>query len=42
MNPNFQAAIIPVLATIILVGTIATFILAVGAYFLHKKREKKF
>jgi flagellar basal body-associated protein FliL len=33
--------LIPVLSTIILVATITTFILAVGAYILYKVRERK-
>ncbi|GAB4298019.1 MAG: hypothetical protein Kow0098_22800 [Ignavibacteriaceae bacterium] len=33
--------LIPILSTIILVATISTFILAVGAYILYKIREKK-
>lgn len=33
--------IVPILSTIILVGTIATFILAVAAYVLYKIRERK-
>jgi len=32
--------LIPVLSTIILVATITTFILAIGAYILYKRREK--
>jgi hypothetical protein len=32
--------LIPVLSTIILVATITTFILAIGAYVLYKRREK--
>ena len=31
--------IVPILSTIILVGTVATFILAVAAYILYKMRE---
>ena len=34
--------LIPILSTIILVATISTFILAVGAYILFKIREGKF
>lgn len=33
--------LIPILSTIILVATICTFILAIGAYILYKIREKK-
>ncbi len=33
--------IVPILSTIILVGTVATFILAVAAYVLYKMRELK-
>ena len=33
--------LIPVLSTIILVATISTFILAIGAYILYKIRERK-
>jgi len=33
--------LIPILATIILVATISTFILAIGAYILYKIRERK-
>ena len=33
--------IIPILSTIILVATICTFMLSVGAYILYKIREKK-
>ncbi len=33
--------LIPILSTIILVATISTFILAVGAYILYKIRERK-
>lgn len=33
--------LIPILATIILVATISTFILAIGAYILYKVRESK-
>ncbi len=33
--------LIPILSTIILVATICTFILAVGAYILYKIREKR-
>lgn len=33
--------IVPILSTIILVGTIATFILAVAAYILYKIRERR-
>lgn len=33
--------LIPILATIILVATICTFILAIGAYILYKIRERK-
>lgn len=33
--------LIPILATIILVATISTFVLAVGAYILYKIREKR-
>jgi hypothetical protein len=33
--------LIPILSTIILVATICTFILAIGAYILYKMREKK-
>jgi hypothetical protein len=33
--------LVPILSTIILVGTIATFILAVFAYILYKVRERK-
>ena len=33
--------LIPILSTIILVATISTFILAVGAYILYKVQEKK-
>jgi uncharacterized ion transporter superfamily protein YfcC len=32
--------LIPILSTIILVATICTFILAIGAYVLYKVREK--
>ena len=32
--------ILPILSTIILVGTIATFVLAICAYWLYKSREK--
>ena len=34
--------LIPILSTIILVATISTFILAVGAYILYKIREGKY
>ena len=34
--------LIPILSTIILVATISTFILAVGAYILYKVRERKY
>lgn len=34
--------LIPILSTIILVATISTFILAVGAYILYKIRERKY
>lgn len=34
--------LIPILSTIILVATISTFILAVGAYILYKIREQKY
>ena len=34
--------LIPILSTIILVATISTFILAVGAYVLYKIRERKY
>ena len=34
--------LIPILSTIILVATISTFILAVGAYILYKIRESKY
>lgn len=34
--------LITILSTIILVATISTFLLAVGAYILYKVREKKF
>lgn len=34
--------LIPILSTIILVATISTFILAVGAYVLYKVRERKY
>jgi len=34
--------LIPILSTIILVATISTFILAVGAYILYKIREHKY
>lgn len=33
--------LIPILSTIILVATICTFILAIGAYILYKIREKR-
>ncbi len=33
--------LIPILSTIILVATIATFLLAIGAYILYKAREKR-
>lgn len=33
--------LIPILSTIILVATISTFILSIGAYILYKIREKK-
>ena len=33
--------LIPILSTIILVATIVTFILAIGAYILYKVRERK-
>lgn len=33
--------LIPILSTIILVATISTFILAIGAYILYKVRERK-
>ena len=33
--------LIPILSLIILVATISTFILAVGAYILYKVRERK-
>jgi hypothetical protein len=33
--------LIPILATIILIATIVTFILAIGAYILYKVRERK-
>lgn len=33
--------LIPILSTIILVATISTFILSIGAYILYKLREKK-
>lgn len=33
--------LIPILSTIILVATISTFLLAIGAYVLYKVREKK-
>jgi hypothetical protein len=33
--------LIPILATIILVATISTFILAIGAYILYKVRESR-
>jgi hypothetical protein len=33
--------LIPILSTIILVATICTFILAIGAYILYKIRERK-
>ena len=33
--------LIPILSTIILIGTIATFILAVGAYILYKRKERR-
>ncbi|MHB1687768.1 MAG: hypothetical protein ACYCVH_10375 [Ignavibacteriaceae bacterium] len=33
--------LIPILSTIILVATISTFLLAVGAYLLYKVRERK-
>ena len=33
--------LVPILSTIILVGTLATFILAVSAYVLYKMREKQ-
>lgn len=33
--------LVPILSTIILVGTIATFILAVAAYILYKVRERR-
>lgn len=34
--------LIPILSTIILVATISTFLLAIGAYILYKIRERKF
>lgn len=33
--------LVPILSTIILVGTVATFILAVAAYILYKIRERR-
>ena len=33
--------LIPVLSTIILIATISTFLLAIGAYILYKIRERK-
>lgn len=33
--------LIPILSTIILVATISTFLLAIGAYILYKTRERK-
>ena len=33
--------LIPVLSTIILIATISTFLLAIGAYILYKVREGK-
>jgi hypothetical protein len=33
--------LIPILSTIILVATISTFLLAIGAYILYKTREKR-
>lgn len=33
--------LIPILSTIILIATISTFILAIGAYILYKVRERK-
>ncbi len=33
--------LIPILSTIILVATISTFLLAIGAYILYKARERK-
>ena len=33
--------LIPILSTIILVATISTFLLAIGAYILYKVREAK-
>lgn len=33
--------LVPILATIILVSTISTFILAIGAYVLYKVRERR-
>jgi heme/copper-type cytochrome/quinol oxidase subunit 2 len=33
--------LVPILSTIILIGTIATFILAVAAYILYKIRERR-
>ena len=33
--------LVPILSTIILVGTVATFILAVAAYVLYKIRERR-
>lgn len=34
--------LIPILSTIILVATISTFLLAIGAYILYKIRERKY
>lgn len=34
--------LIPILSTIILVATISTFLLAIGAYILYKVRERKY
>lgn len=34
--------LIPILSTIILVATISTFLLSIGAYILYKIRERKF
>ncbi len=34
--------LIPILSTIILIATISTFLLAIGAYILYKIRERKY
>ena len=33
--------LVPILSTIILVGTIVTFILAIGAYAIYRRKEKQ-